>query len=93
MRGRAGKIYARTCIHEKRGAEGDRTPDLLLAKQALSQLSYCPFKQPASATGGGFYLVQRTTGRNISWVILCVENGGPKWNCTTDPRVISTVLY
>ena len=24
------------------GAEGDRTPDLLLAKQALSQLSYGP---------------------------------------------------
>ena len=26
------------------GAEGDRTPDLLLAKQALSQLSYSPSK-------------------------------------------------
>ena len=24
------------------GAEGDRTPDLLNANQALSQLSYCP---------------------------------------------------
>ena len=25
-----------------RGAEGDRTPDLLNANQALSHLSYCP---------------------------------------------------
>jgi len=24
------------------GAEGDRTPDLVIANDALSQLSYCP---------------------------------------------------
>ena len=28
------------------GAEGDRTPDLVIANDALSQLSYCP-KEPA----------------------------------------------
>ena len=27
------------------GAEGDRTPDLLIANEALSQLSYGPFGQ------------------------------------------------
>ena len=27
---------------KKSGAEGDRTPDLMLAKHALSQLSYSP---------------------------------------------------
>ena len=29
------------CIHDG-GDEGDRTPDLLTASQALSQLSYAP---------------------------------------------------
>jgi hypothetical protein len=35
------------CIHifnENGGADRDRTDDLLLAKQALSQLSYGPFR-------------------------------------------------
>ena len=31
----------RLCIHNG-GDEGDRTPDLLTARQALSQLSYAP---------------------------------------------------
>ena len=30
------------CTTMQSGAEGDRTPDLLNANQALSQLSYCP---------------------------------------------------
>ena len=47
------------------GPERARTADLLLAKQALYQLSYRPAE---------FY-------------------GGPKRNCTSDPSVISTVLY
>jgi hypothetical protein len=33
---------------ESGGAEGDRTPDLLIANEALSQLSYGP---PPGATG------------------------------------------
>jgi hypothetical protein len=37
------------------GATGNRTPDLLLAKQALYQLSYGP--EPDRARGGG--LVER----------------------------------
>ena len=30
------------------GGERDRTDDLLLAKQALSQLSYTPFQEPGT---------------------------------------------
>ena len=30
------------CRKNKHGAERDRTADLMLAKHALSQLSYCP---------------------------------------------------
>jgi hypothetical protein len=29
------------------GAEGNRTPDLVIANDALSQLSYGPFRVPA----------------------------------------------
>ena len=47
------------------GAEEDRTPDFLLAKQALSQTELQP---------------------------PVLKTGGPEWNRTTDPRVISTVL-
>jgi hypothetical protein len=52
------------------GPERSRTADLLLAKQALYQLSYRP--------------ETRSPPR---------KNGGPKRNCTSDPSVISTVLY
>ena len=36
------------------GAREDRTPDLLRAKQALSQLSYGPTARPAVVGLGGF---------------------------------------
>ena len=36
------------------GGERDRTDDLLLAKQALSQLSYTPVPQGAVVGQGGF---------------------------------------
>ena len=36
-----GHSVERPCIHDG-GDEGDRTPDLLTASQALSQLSYAP---------------------------------------------------
>ena len=38
------------------GAEGTRTPDFLLAKEALSQLSYSP--TPESSIGSRFLLVK-----------------------------------
>jgi hypothetical protein len=34
--------YERKCFGPVGGAEGDRTPDLLIANEALSQLSYSP---------------------------------------------------
>jgi hypothetical protein len=34
------------------GAEGDRTPDLLIANEALSQLSYGPMTAVAARDGG-----------------------------------------
>ena len=34
------------------GGERDRTDDLLLAKQALSQLSYTPWCETVDAVGG-----------------------------------------
>ena len=59
------------------GAERDRTDDLLLAKQALSQLSYSPRAAPYSARTG------RASSR---------KTGGSGWIRTIDPRLIKTVL-
>src|SRR5215472_17781966 len=58
------------------GAERDRTDDLLLAKQALSQLSYSPFALRTAATP------PRPSRLN----------GGSGWIRTIDPRLIKTVL-
>ena len=41
-RQREANSFLRTSIHPTGGARRDRTDDLLLAKQALSQLSYGP---------------------------------------------------
>ena len=62
------------------GPERGRTADLLNANQALYQLSYRPER--------GHLLIRQKTRR-----IAYGENGGPKRNCTSDPSVISTVLY
>ena len=59
------------------GAERDRTDDLLLAKQALSQLSY----SPSAASRPSF------TGPTASRIV-----GGSGWIRTIDPRLIKTVL-
>jgi hypothetical protein len=40
-----------TCNRQSGGARRDRTDDLLLAKQALSQLSYGPFRDQKSVIG------------------------------------------
>ncbi len=42
------------------GAEGDRTPDLVIANDALSQLSYCPRPRRCFAQGGA--IVKRGRG-------------------------------
>jgi hypothetical protein len=36
------------------GAEGNRTPDLLIANEALSQLSYSPIPGPSVCLNAGF---------------------------------------
>ena len=59
------------------GGERDRTDDLLLAKQALSQLSYTPVSNRRLAAS-----TQRP-----SW-----PDGGSGWIRTIDPRLIKTVL-
>ena len=61
------------------GGERDRTDDLLLAKQALSQLSYTPMSNLRTAAPYG---EQRTL-----W-----PDGGSGWIRTIDPRLIKTVL-
>ena len=73
------------------GAERDRTDDLLLAKQALSQLSYSPFvprsapsRAPRPALNSGAVVLRRP--RTFSIV------GGSGWIRTIDPRLIKTVL-
>ncbi len=35
-------ILFNVCFNQNGGAKGDRTPDLLIANQTLSQLSYSP---------------------------------------------------
>ena len=57
------------CIHDG-GDEGDRTPDLLTASQALSQLSYAPvtgryYRGRFSLMQGLFWVESRTYG--FSW--------------------------
>ena len=41
------------CSYLSNGARRDRTADLLLAKQALSQLSYGPLEWILTGVGGG----------------------------------------
>ena len=75
----ANKQALGTLLTRKRPGDGrDRTADLLLAKQALSRLSYIP-SRGLNHRGNGFWIVDPVHGR--------------KWDRTTDPRVISTVLY
>ena len=69
------------------GGERDRTDDLLLAKQALSQLSYTPSfalraseGEPRHAAGGAMRSRE------------AAKHGGSGWNRTNDPRLIKTVL-
>ena len=57
------------CIHDG-GDEGDRTPDLLTASQALSQLSYAPvttryYRGSLSLMQGLFWVESLTYG--FSW--------------------------
>src|SRR5215831_11060063 len=62
--------FLRTSVDPAGGARRDRTDDLLLAKQALSQLSYGPNQRTEDR--------RRTTDiRPLSSVFCRLETGGP----------------
>ena len=58
-----------TCTkYENGGAEGDRTPDLLNAIQALSQLSYTPVKHRVTVhchATRGYYITRQTVCQEL----------------------------
>ena len=66
------------------GDSRDRTGDLLLARQALSQLSYIPnylvFRQDLPKAFFAYFLSRKKVG------------GGPEWARTTDLTIISRTL-
>jgi hypothetical protein len=68
------------------GGRRDRTDDLLLAKQALSQLSYAPACQPLQVPRPGFRVQPETPNSKPRLT------GGSGWVRTNDPRLIKTVL-
>ena len=76
----------------KCGAEEDRTPDFLLAKQALSQLSYSPKFQNSP----NFHLEKLgavPTSLVLSWEVgAAPEINGPKGSRTTDLVLIRDAL-
>ena len=69
------------------GPEESRTPDLLRAKQAFSQLNYGPASRFAAMINNQF------SNSKLGYCFDFIETNGPKWDRTTDPRVISTVLF
>ena len=63
------------------GDEGIRTPDLLLAKQALSQLSYTPGRQNSDQQTGGIGSSYHTRPESIAdrwWWAFLDSNQGPQ---------------
>ena len=72
-------------LQQNRGDDRGRTGGLLLAKQALYQLSYVP---GLAGPPGPVAEVELQAPNAV-----LPKNGGPKRNCTSDPSVISTVLY
>src|SRR5215831_3341875 len=80
-----GKTASKTrerCAFWRGGAEGGRTPDLLIANEALSQLSYGPAKMPPHAViaSAGIYGPESREsrigrGRPPAPPPLCVDAG------------------
>ena len=58
------------------GGERDRTDDLLLAKQALSQLSYTPAKE---VTGSGFRVPGFAFNSKLATLNSKLTSGGSGW--------------
>ena len=57
----------------KRGAEGTRTPDLLRAKEALSQLSYSPICRDIIA-------INSLIGKMSVIISVALKRGKAKWH-------------
>ncbi len=99
----AGDHLNRAALGEFGGAEGDRTPDLMSAIHALSQLSYSPASgeqkryavaPPVATTGRtrARYAIRRTTGASPhrrSRRYSC-RSSGTNACTTTSPRSIRT---
>src|SRR5690606_9220434 len=68
------------------GAEGDRTPDLVIANDALSQLSYSPVRRMAHLCGGAVRC-QASKSRPIPSARAVA--GSPRWN-GRQPTIVST---
>ena len=81
MKGGPCTLHFRYC-EDPGGANRDRTGDLLLAKQALSQLSYGPWVR---TTDPHFLKVGGPVG-------FGPMVGGSGWIRTIDPRLIKTML-
>ena len=76
------------------GAERDRTDDLLLAKQALSQLSYSPFRFATLCCSVPRVRLVHFGASRLDWLATraILRSGGSGWIRTIDPRLIKTVL-
>jgi hypothetical protein len=60
--------FSKNFLKSNGGDEETRTPDPLLARQVLSQLSYTPKNRCRMSDVGGLSLVE--TGRPVSSIIL-----------------------
>ena len=73
------------CIHDG-GDEGDRTPDLLTASQALSQLSYAPvtrryYRGRLSLMQGLFWVESLTYGFSLILIFIATASGLSATRC------------
>jgi hypothetical protein len=63
--------------HASGGARRDRTDDLLLAKQALSQLSYGPDRIQVSVFSNQYFKTAQRPASDYRIRYLTPETGGP----------------
>ena len=76
------------------GDEGIRTPDLLLAKQALSQLSYTPGRQNSDQQSAGLRLSDSLGihgGRGPAVAADCVRDGSQTRGAGEHPSIKYTL--
>ena len=74
------------------GAREARTPDLLLAKQVLSQLSYGPFLIAHASCLASSKAMHGCKPNKNTFTIAKLCTGGSGWTRTTDLTLIRGVL-